>query len=234
MIILTSMGAVGPAGEAIEQPTGGKTDNDASRLDVTVLSVPSGTWIEGERASVGVTVLNRGAHEERAEVTVSLTQDSDEEGTDTASATIGSGEEKSFNLTLSGHAGIYELAATVDTVTTSLTGEPSDQETKVVEIYRDLDGPPTQYIKIRDGNQSRQADGSGFFVDNAFVGARNTTDANQDFGSLGTQWIPQGHGSTDSWTQALDSSGTWSLWPAYEENNDYGPYKWHQLTVKVD
>jgi hypothetical protein len=71
---------------------------------------------------------------------------------------------------------------------------------------------------------------SDVYLDLLFVGARDASGANRDFGyqygvtlspgvnvHYGTSYVPQ-------------SGGTWTLWPAYQIGFRYGPYQW--LTVQ--
>ena len=72
-----------------------------------------------------------------------------------------------------------------------------------------------------------------------FVGCRNAAQANKDFGHSGQQTLTQVAGGVTGggWLvfnyRTLDSSGTWSFWPAYKVGSSYGPYQWHMLTLAV-
>lgn len=73
-----------------------------------------------------------------------------------------------------------------------------------------------------------------------FVGARDPSNANRDFGyRILRLWGSQ---STvypaDQWTVltasiTVSSTGPWVFWPGYYLNGGWGPYKWHALTISV-
>jgi hypothetical protein len=72
-----------------------------------------------------------------------------------------------------------------------------------------------------------------------FVGCRDSTGTNKDFGSSGQKTVTQvasgatGGGCNIFASRSLDRSGTWTFWPAYKISDLYGPYMWHSLTLTV-
>lgn len=72
-----------------------------------------------------------------------------------------------------------------------------------------------------------------------FVGCRNAQQ-NKDFGYSSQQVMTQKAGSSSTgggWlvqaSRTLDSSGTWSFWPAYNVGGSYGPSQWHAVTLTI-
>lgn len=70
----------------------------------------------------------------------------------------------------------------------------------------------------------------GITLDWLFVGARDASGANRDFGHIYNMWIGAGqtHKYTGSYTPS--SGGTWTLWPAYKIGSHYGPNMWITIT----
>lgn len=78
-----------------------------------------------------------------------------------------------------------------------------------------------------------QANSGSLPLQLAFVGARNPSGANKDFGysSYTLTTTPVTNGRT--YTLPSGSPGTWQFWPAYKYNNQYGPYQWHMIQIGV-
>lgn len=77
-------------------------------------------------------------------------------------------------------------------------------------------------------------------LNNIFVGCRNPSGTNKDFGYASSQSLIQkasgimGSGYRLIESRTLDATGTWTFWPAYQgSNGGWGPYQWHALTVQV-
>jgi hypothetical protein len=73
----------------------------------------------------------------------------------------------------------------------------------------------------------------GITLDLLFVGARDASDTNRDFGHLSNVYI--GAGATYKFTSSYtpQSGGVWTLWPAYRENGVYSPYQWLTIVPTV-
>ncbi|MBU1895433.1 right-handed parallel beta-helix repeat-containing protein [Patescibacteria group bacterium] len=65
-----------------------------------------------------------------------------------------------------------------------------------------------------------------------FVGSRNASGVNKDFGFVQKTLSP-GESYTFSASTIVDSTGTWHFWPAYSYAGGWGPYMWHDITVSV-
>lgn len=66
-----------------------------------------------------------------------------------------------------------------------------------------------------------------------FVGARDASGANKDFGHLANVWIGSGQTLHFEASYTPQSGGVWTFWPAYKIDNHYGPYMWITVTPTV-
>jgi hypothetical protein len=71
---------------------------------------------------------------------------------------------------------------------------------------------------------------SSITISNLFVGARDASGNNRDFGYQYNVVIGSQQTYLYTSTYTPQSSGQWTLWPAYYVNGHYGPYQW--LTVQ--
>jgi len=71
---------------------------------------------------------------------------------------------------------------------------------------------------------------TGLTLNWLFVGARDASGNNRDFGHVYNVWLGAGSTYHYSTTYSPQSGGMWSLWPAYKVGTSYGPYQWLLVT----
>lgn len=121
---------------------------------------------------------------------------------------------------------------TIDTYRTISFGPSSTSSQSLQASNLDIISDPV-YTVGRTATVSFQLKNTGsstIILNYVFVGARDASGNNRDFGYIYNVVIAPGSTFTYSASLTSTSSGTWTIWPAYNYQGGWGPYQWMTLS----